>query len=161
MAAFNMKVIIYDPYISDSVVAPGIIRYSSEEQVYKEADVLTLHVPMNNETRNHVNENLLSLLKPSAFLINTARGAIVDEVYLAKMLHENKLAGAGFDVMANEPPLLSDELINAPYTIISPHSAALTKECMVRVACEAATGIADYLEGRTPKFIFNRKELKM
>ncbi len=66
MAAFNMKVIIYDPYISDDVVAPGVVRYNDEERVYKEADVVSLHVPMTSETRNHVGEKLLSLMKPSA-----------------------------------------------------------------------------------------------
>ena len=161
MSAFNMKVIIYDPYIEDSVVAPGVVRYSDEKQVYKEADIVTLHVPMTDETRRHVDEKLLSLMKSSAYLVNTARGNIVDETFLAKMLRENKLAGAAFDVLANEPPLANEEFILAPNTIISPHSAALTKECMVRVAIEAATGIADYLGGRTPKSIFNRKGLNI
>lgn len=159
MSAFNMKVIIYDPYIEDSVVAPGVVRYSDETQVYKEADIVTLHVPMTEETRRHVDEKLLSLMKPSAYLVNTARGNIVDETFLVKMLRENKLAGAAFDVLANEPPLANEEFLLAPNTIISPHSAALTKECMVRVAIEAATGIADYLGGRTPKSIYNRKGL--
>lgn len=161
MGAFNMKVIIYDPYISDSVVAPGVTRYNSEEQVYKEADILSIHVPLTAETKNHVNEKLLSLMKPSAYLINSARGSIVDEKFLVKMLKENKLAGAAFDVLTNEPPLDNEEFLSTPRTIISPHSAALTMECTVRVACEAATGIVDYLEGRTPRSIFNRKGLNI
>jgi D-3-phosphoglycerate dehydrogenase / 2-oxoglutarate reductase len=161
MGAFNMKVIIYDPYISDSVVAPGVIRYKSEEQVYKEADILSIHVPLTAETKNHVNEKLLSLMKPSAYLINSARGSIVDEKYLVKMLKENALAGAAFDVLTNEPPLDNEEFLSTPNTIISPHTAALTMECTVRVACEAANGIVDYLEGRTPKSIFNRTGLNM
>lgn len=161
MAAFNMKVIIYDPYISDSVVAPGVVRYSNEENVYKEADIVTIHVPMTDETRNHVNEKLLSLMKPSAYLINTARGNIIDEAYVVKMLNENRLMGAAFDVLTNEPPLPDEEFLKNPKTIVSPHSAALTNECTVRVACEAASGIVDYLEGRMPKSIFNRKGLNI
>jgi D-3-phosphoglycerate dehydrogenase len=161
MAAFNMKVIIYDPYISDSVIAPGVIRYSSEEKVYREADIVSLHVPLTEETKKHVDERLLSLMKPSAYLINSARGNIVDEVFLVKMLDENKLAGAAFDVLTNEPPLENEPFLSSPKTIISPHSAALTVECTVRVACEAATGIADYLGGKTPRSIYNRKELNM
>ena len=159
MAAFNMKVIIYDPYIDDSVVAPGVVRYASEEKVYKEADVLSIHVPMTPETKQHVNEKLLSLMKPNAYLINTARGNIVDEAYVDKMLNENRLAGAAFDVLTNEPPLENEAFLKNPKTIVSPHSAALTTECTVRVACEAATGIVDFLEGRQPKSIFNRKGL--
>lgn len=161
MGAFNMKVIIYDPYIEDSVVAPGVVRYSTEEPVYKQSDILTLHVPLTDETKNHVNEKVLSLMKPSAYLINAARGSIVDEKYLAWMLKENKLAGAAFDVMTNEPPRLDDDLLLAPRFVISPHSAALTTECTVRVACEAAQGIVDYLEGRRPRSIFNREGLNM
>jgi D-3-phosphoglycerate dehydrogenase len=161
IGAFNMKVIIYDPYISDDVIAPGVIRYKNEEDVFKESDILSIHVPMTSETRNHINEKLLSLMKPSAYLVNTARGNIIDEVYVSKMLNEGKLAGAGFDVLANEPPVDGEVFLQNSKTIVSPHSAALTNECTVRVAIEAANGIVDYLEGRTPRSIFNRKELNM
>ena len=161
MAAFNMKVIIYDPFIDDSVVAPGVIRYKNEEDVYKESDVVTIHVPMTELTRKHINEKLLSLMKPTAYLVNTARGSMVDEDYLVKMLNEDRLAGAAFDVLTNEPPMDNEEFLKSPKTIISPHSAALTVECTVRVACEAASGIVDYLEGRMPKSIFNRKGLNL
>lgn len=159
MNAFNMKVIAYDPYIDDSDFPQGVIRCNSNKQVFSEADFVSLHVPLNNETRNHVNEELLSLMKPAAYLINSARGNIVDEGYLAKMLRENRLAGAAFDVLTNEPPLFTDELLNAPNIILSPHSAALTQECTVRVAIEAADGIVDYLMGKTPKNIFNKEVL--
>ena len=161
MAAFNMKVIIYDPYIDDSVLAPCVVRYSDEAKVFAEADVVSLHVPHNDTTHGHVDEKLLSLMKPSAYLINTARGRIVDEAYLMKMLDEDKLAGAAFDVLANEPPVDGEAFLQSPKTIISPHSAALTTECTVRVACEAATGIVDYLQGRMPVSIFNRKGLNL
>jgi D-3-phosphoglycerate dehydrogenase / 2-oxoglutarate reductase len=161
MGAFNMKVIVYDPYIDDSVLAPGVVRYSDEEKVYKEADVVSLHVPHNETTSGHVDEKLLSLMKPTAYLINTARGRIVDEAYLIKMLEEDRLAGAAFDVLANEPPVDGEIFLQNPKTIISPHSAALTTECTVRVACEAASGIVDYLQGRMPKSIFNRKGLNL
>jgi D-3-phosphoglycerate dehydrogenase / 2-oxoglutarate reductase len=159
MGAFNMKVIVYDPYIKEDVLAPGVTLYKKEEDVYKEADVLSIHCPMTPETKHHVDEKLLKLLKPSAFLVNTARGNIVDEVYVAKMLDEGRLAGAGFDVLANEPPVDGEVFLKNAKTIVSPHTAALTNECTVRVACEAASGIVDFLEGRQPKSIFNRKGL--
>jgi D-3-phosphoglycerate dehydrogenase / 2-oxoglutarate reductase len=161
MAGFNMKVIIYDPFVDEHAVDPGITIYRTEEPVYRESDVLTLHVPLTDETRGSVNERLLSLMKPSAYLINAARGNIVDEAYLAKMLRENRLAGAAFDYMTNEPPRLDDDLLCAPRVVISPHSAALTMECTARVACEAARGIVDYLEGRNPRSMYNREGLKM
>lgn len=159
IGAFNMKVIIYDPYISDDVVAPGVVRYSNEEDVYKEADVLSIHVPLTDETKKHLSERLLSLMKPTAYLVNTARGNIIDETYVIKMLNEDRLKGAAFDVLTNEPPMDDELFLDNPKTIISPHTAALTHECTIRVACEAATGIVDFLEGRRPKSIFNRKGL--
>lgn len=161
MSAFNMKVIVFDPYIDDSVLAPGVVRYTDEAKIFQEADVVSLHIPNNETTRGHVNEKLLSLMKPSAYLINTARGGIVDEVYLSKMLDENRLAGAAFDVLANEPPLEGEVFVQNPKAIISPHTAALTNECTLRVACEAARGIVDYLQGRMPVSIFNRKGLNL
>ena len=161
MAAFNMRIIIYDPFIDDSVVVPGVVRYKNEEDVYRESDVVSIHVPMTELTRKHINEKLLSLMKPTAYLVNTARGSMVDEDYLVKMLNEDRLAGAAFDVLTNEPPMDNEEFLKSPKTIISPHSAALTVECTVRVACEAASGIVDYLEGRMPKSIFNRKGLNL
>ena len=161
MSAFNMKVIVFDPYINDSVLAPGVVRYTDEAKIFQEADIVSLHIPNNETTRGHVNESLLSLMKPSAYLINTARGGIVDEVYLSKMLDENRLAGAAFDVLANEPPLEGEVFVQNPKAIISPHTAALTNECTLRVACEAARGIVDYLQGRMPVSIFNRKGLNL
>jgi len=161
IGAFNMKVIVYDPYITDDVLAPGVIRYEKEEDVFKEADVISVHVPMTPETRNHIAEPLLSLMKPSAYIVNTARGNMIDEVYVSKMLDEGRLAGAGFDVLANEPPVEGEVFLQNPKTIVSPHTAALTAECTVRVACEAASGIVDFLEGRMPKSIFNRKGLNL
>ena len=156
-----MKVIVYDPFISDDVLAPGVTRYAKEEDVFKEADVISVHVPMTPETRNHINESLLSLMKPSAYIVNTARGNMIDEAYVSKMLDEGRLAGAGFDVLANEPPIEGEVFLQNPKTIVSPHTAALTAECTVRVACEAASGIVDFLEGRMPKSIFNRKGLNL
>jgi len=161
IGAFNMKVIVYDPYIKEDVLAPGVTLYAKEEDVFKEADVISVHVPMTTETRNHINESLLSLMKPSAYIVNTARGNMIDEVYVSKMLDEGRLAGAGFDVLANEPPVDGEVFLQNPKTIVSPHTAALTAECTVRVACEAASGIVDVLEGRMPKSIFNRKGLNL
>jgi D-3-phosphoglycerate dehydrogenase len=100
-------------------------------------------------------------MKPSAFLVNTARGSMVNEALVCKMIDEGKLAGAGFDVLANEPPVEGEIFLKNPKTIVSPHTAALTNECTVRVAIEAAQGIVDFLEGRMPKAVFNRKGLNL
>ena len=159
ITAFNMKVLMYDSYFTGTDLPEGITKCDSEEQVFSEGDIISIHMPLTSETQNHVNERLLSLIKPTSYLINTARGRIVDEHYLALMLREKRLAGAAFDVLANEPPLLTDDLLNAPNMIITPHCAPLTIECLSRISCEAAIGVADWIEGRTPKFIYNRQGL--
>jgi D-3-phosphoglycerate dehydrogenase / 2-oxoglutarate reductase len=161
MNAFNMKILVYDSFISDSDLPLGVTRYTSEKQVFSEADIISLHMPLTDATRNHVNESLLSLMKPTSYLINTSRGRIVDEQYLAGMLRERRLAGAAFDVLANEPPALTDDLLNAPNAIITPHCAPLTKECFMKISCEAATGIVDWMKGKTPKYVYNREVLKI
>ena len=155
-AAFNMNVIGYDPYIKE---LPGITLYENIEDVFAKADYVSLHLPLTDETRNMVGESLLSKMKPTAFLINTSRGGIVDEAALARMLKEERIAGAALDVLESEPPKADNPLLPLKNVILTPHSAALTKECSARVAHEAALGISDYLKGKTPKFVFNKELL--
>lgn len=156
-AAFGMQVIGYDPYIKE---LPGITLYEDIEEVFKRADYISLHIPLTDETRGLVGEKLLSLMKPSAYIINTSRGGIVDEAALAKALKEDRIAGAALDVLESEPPKDDNPLLPLKNVILTPHSAALTKECSARVAHEAALGISEYLKGNTPKFVFNKELLK-
>ena len=95
-------------------------------------------------------------MKPTAYIINTARGGIIDEQALAQKLKNEEIAGAALDVLESEPPAIDNPLLGLKSVILTPHTAALTKECSARVAYEAALGIADYLNGRTPKFVFNK-----
>jgi D-3-phosphoglycerate dehydrogenase len=148
----------YDPYLD---TAPENIELVSEiEEVFKKADYISLHIPLTEKTRNLIGERLLSLMKPSAYLINAARGGIVDEEALARKLKNKEIAGAAFDVFSKEPPETTNKLLELSNIILTPHSAALTKECVIRVAVEAATGVVDYLKGETPRFVFNKELLK-
>jgi len=156
--AFNMKTIGYDPFIPNDIDNIKIIK--DIDDVIKNADVISMHLPLNEDTRNIINADKLAMMKPTAFVINTSRGGIVDEEALATALIEGKIAGAGFDVFSTEPPAEDNPLLTAPNCIITPHSAALTKECSQRVAFEAAKGIADFVKGEEPKFIFNRRALQ-
>jgi D-3-phosphoglycerate dehydrogenase len=99
-------------------------------------------------------------MKPTAYIINTARGGIIDEAALAQSLAGGHIAGAALDVFQQEPPNADNPLLALRNIILTPHSAALTKECSERVATEAALGLADYLNGREPKAIFNQANLK-
>jgi len=156
-AAFNMNVIGYDPYVKE---LPGITLCETIEEVFEKADYISLHLPLTDQTRNMVGESLLSRMKPTAFLINTSRGGIVDETALARVLREERIAGAALDVLESEPPKADNPLLSLKNVILTPHSAALTKECSARVAHEAALGISDYLKGKTPRFVFNKELLK-
>ena len=152
--AFNMEVLAYDPFVSEwpDWVQPARLM----DDIFIHSDFVSLHMPLTEETKNIIGERTLSLMKSSAFLINTSRGEIVDEDALYEFLKENKIAGAGLDVLKKEPPDPDDKLLSLPNVILTPHTGALTRECSLRVAKCAAQGIADYFQGKTPAHIVNR-----
>lgn len=151
-AALNMSVLAYDPLVSD--FGPEAERVESLDELFARADCVSLHVPSTPETRGMVTSGLLGKMKPGAFLINTARGDIVDEQALYEALSEKRIGGAGLDVFAAEPPAKENPLLRLDNVIVTPHSAALTRECRLRVARCAAEGIVDFLAGRTPKYVY-------
>ena len=133
-----------------------IVLIKNIEEVFEKSDYISIHIPLLDNTRNLIGEKLLSLMKKTAYIVNTARGGIINEKVLIEKLKDKDIAGAALDVFENEPVELTNELIKLDNVILTPHSAALTRECTVRVAKEAAIGVVDYLEGRIPKFIFNK-----
>lgn len=152
-AAFNMEILAYDPFVTNW---PSWVKTTNQtDDIFSHSDFVSLNIPATPETKNLVCERTLSLMKPSAFLINTARGEVLNEDDLYHCLKENKIAGAGLDVFEKEPPDPNNKLFTLPNIILTPHTGALTKECSVRVAKCAAQGIADYLQGKEPAHIFN------
>ncbi len=154
--AFNMRVIAYDPFVKS---ATGIVMHARLEDVLREADVVSVHVPYSKETHHLVNAGNLALMKPTAILINTSRGSVVDESALVMALRGGRLAGAGLDVLESEPPSTDNPLFALDNVLITPHSAALTQECEMKVAVEAARAVVDFFQGKQPRFVFNGKEL--
>lgn len=160
-AAFNMKVIAYDPYVSRSIAEEnGITLYDDLDRVFREADVVSLHTPLTPETKGLVNAARISMMKPTAFLINFSRGEVVDEQALYEALKRGTIAGAALDVFQEEPPPRHHPLFELDNVLLSPHSAALTQECVVRMATGAAQGVLDVLSGRKPQFVVNPEVLK-
>jgi D-3-phosphoglycerate dehydrogenase len=156
IGAFNMKVLAYDPLVPAATMEQaGATVVTEIPELIKAADVVTVHVPSSPETRHLIGEKTLAMMKPTAFLINTARGPLVDEAALAKALREKTIAGAGVDVFDPEPPKADNPLFGLPNVILTPHSAALTTECMIRMATHAAQAIIDVLEGRRPEGVVN------
>jgi D-3-phosphoglycerate dehydrogenase len=112
------------------------------------------------ETHHLVNARLLSLMKPDSCLINTSRGAVADEKALIEALEKKSIAGAGLDVFEEEPPSPDNPLFKLDNVVCTPHSAALSRECELKVAMTAAQAVVDYAEGNQPMYVYNKKELR-
>ncbi|HWP21197.1 MAG TPA: hydroxyacid dehydrogenase [Candidatus Cryosericum sp.] len=156
-AAFGMRILAFDPFVKQA--EPYVHLAASYAEVVENSDFVSIHLPLLPETRNLFNAEMIAQMKKGAFLINTSRGGIVNEDALASALESGALGGAALDVFESEPPKQDSPLMRAPNLIMTPHAAALTKECVLRVAETAAEGITDYLDGKRPKFIYNAKSL--
>lgn len=147
---FDMKVIAYDPFAKE---APSYITLTDDrDEVFKTADYVSLHVPATPDTVNSVGAKEFDMMKETAFLINTSRGTIVDEDALIQALQEKKIAGAGLDVLKQEPLDPKNPLLEMDNVLTAPHIGAATKEASSRSSLVCAQGIDDYLCGRKPEF---------
>jgi D-3-phosphoglycerate dehydrogenase len=149
--AFEMDVLVDDPYIPASHVTSLGGKWVELEELLADADFVTIHCPLNRETRGMVGRKELALMKPSAFLINAARGGIVDEDALGAVLRERKIAGAALDVVADEPPAKNHPLLRLDNVLWSPHIGALTLEASQRGEWGAAEEVIRVLESKRPK----------
>lgn len=157
MAAFDMRVIAFDPSLpaNGSAIPPGVERRRNMEEVLQEADFVSLHMPLTPATRGLIGAPQLNLMKQSAFLVNFARGEVVDEGALFDALKGRAIAGAALDVYAPEPPRPDSPLFELDNVLLSPHSSALTIEGAIRMAVGVAEGVVDVLEGRRPRYLVN------
>ena len=159
---FGMQVLAYDPYLTaekKSELSPGI-KFIALEELLSNSDVISIHVPLNDQTRNLMDRSEISLMKPDAILINASRGGVVNEGALCEALQNNRIAGAGLDVFSQEPVLEGHPFLKLENVILTPHSAALTRECVTRMATEAAKCVLDVFGGREPPNVANRDVLK-
>lgn len=147
---FDMKVLAFDPYAKE--LPDYITPAKSREEVFAESDYVSLHIPSTPETNNSVGEKEFSMMKKSAFLINTSRGSIVNEEALIKALEEGEIAGAALDVMKQEPIDKTNPLLYMEQVLTAPHIGAATKEASSNSSYACAKGIDDYLSGRRPEF---------
>jgi D-3-phosphoglycerate dehydrogenase len=139
--AFGMKVIVHDPYLAADRIEDLRIPIVELEQLLKTADVITLHVPLTEETRGLIGDAEFKKMRKGAFVINVSRGGIVDEAALTRALTERRIAGAGLDVYENEPLTPDSPLLTAPNLVLTPHLGASTKEAQVQVALEVAANL--------------------
>jgi D-3-phosphoglycerate dehydrogenase len=161
-AAFGMTVMIRDPYVQANVIeAAGDYRSVPDfEAVLPETDVLTVHMPLGEGSRGLIGAAELAALPPHAFVINAARGGIVDETALHDALTTGKIAGAGLDVFEEEPPPDDHPLFALDNVILSPHSAGLSKEAAIRMAISTARNALAGIDGKLdPSMVVNREVL--
>jgi D-3-phosphoglycerate dehydrogenase len=159
---FKMKVLAYDPFLPEDLKrsAGNGVDFVDLNTLFGRSDIISIHIPLTPETRHAVGAKELARMKPEALLINTSRGAVVDETALAKALQQKKIGGAGLDVLEQEPPAADNKLLELDNVILTPHTAALTRECGIRMATEAAECVRDALQGKEPLNIANRDVLK-
>lgn len=160
LAGFDVKLLGYDPYVSaESMASLGIAKCSIEE-LFKESDFITLHMPLTDQTREMVSTGLIGLMKPTAYLINVSRGGLVDEKALLLALNESRIAGAALDVLGQEPPAQDHEIVNHPRAIVTPHIAWYSDESYKELREKVAQSVADVLHNRPPRSIANKHLLK-
>ncbi|WP_027416038.1 hydroxyacid dehydrogenase [Aneurinibacillus terranovensis] len=138
----------------------GVDITTNMEEIFTESDFISLHIPLNKKTKYSINKELLSLMKPSAYLINTARGAIINQDDLFTVLKEGKIAGAGLDVFDQEPPAKELPLLSLPNVIVTPHVGGTTVECNYIMSTTVSTNVIRVLRGEEPEFIANPEVLK-
>jgi D-3-phosphoglycerate dehydrogenase / 2-oxoglutarate reductase len=149
---FEMKVFVYDPFVSKDIIEKlGGIKVDSMEETCKDMDAISLHIPLNDKTKNIINYDLLQTMKKNCIIINAARGGIVNEFDLNKALNENLIFGAGLDVFETEPPEKKNPLLKNDKVFLSPHTAAFTEECMTRMGKETIQNILDFFDEKLEK----------
>jgi D-3-phosphoglycerate dehydrogenase / 2-oxoglutarate reductase len=149
--AFEMKFLVYDPYIPESHVTALGGRWVGLSELLSESDFVTIHCPLTAETKHMLDEKELASMKPSAYLINAARGGIVKEAALRRALENGQIAGAALDVVEEEPPAKDHPLFQLQNMILTPHVGALTFEASKRGEWGAAEEVIRVLEGKRPK----------
>jgi len=149
--AFGMRVLAYDPYVQTSNEA----EITSLENVLKQSDFVSLHPVLTPETSHLINADRLALMKPTAFLINTSRGGVIDEPALIQALQNNQLAGAGLDVFETEPPKTDNPLLHMDNVIGTPHGLSHADESILRCANMTEENVLAIVDGQRPPYIVN------
>lgn len=160
-SVFSMKVVACDPYLPDHVKDQyaDLVSFVDKAQLCREADVISIHVPLTDQTRHALSTAEFAKMKNHAIVINTSRGPVIDEAALIDALKRGVIGGAGLDVLEQEPPDPDNELLQLGNVIHTPHSAALTNECVIRMATDAADRTIEVLGGRKPLNVANPEVL--
>ena len=149
---FEMNVFVYDPFVSKDIIEKlGGKKVEDLTEAVKSMDAISLHMPLNEKTNNIINYGLLKTMRKNCIIINAARGGMINENDLDKALNESLIFGAGLDVFETEPPKEDNPLLKNNKVFLSPHTAAFTEECMIRMGKETIQNIIDFFEKKLDK----------
>lgn len=148
--AFGMQVVAYNPSAKS---APPFVRFADLETLFRASDVVSLHCPLTPQTKNLVNAERLDWMNPSAYLLNTSRGPLIDEPALAEALNAGRLAGAGLDVLSVEPPPADNPLLSARNCIVTPHNAWGTRAARARLLHIAVENVRAFVDGKAQNVV--------
>jgi len=152
---FGMKVIAYKRNLANAIQQEHVCLTDNLDEVLSSSDFLTIHVPSNESTNGMIGERELSLMKSDAYLVNTARGEVIDEEALYVALRDHKIAGAAIDVFTGNVPKIDNPLLYLDNVIVTPHAAAFTQQSLERMAYQSALGIVEVLECKEPSYPVN------
>lgn len=154
-AGFCMRVLATDPAADAAAAAALGVELVTLEQVLRESDYVSLHATLCAETRRMIGEEQLSLMKPTAYLINAGRGGLVDQKALTEALRTGRIAGAGLDVLDPEPPAPGDPILELPNVVFTPHCSSFTHDTVALVNTRVADNLLQALSGQRPRFLVN------
>jgi phosphoglycerate dehydrogenase-like enzyme len=157
---FDMKFMAHDPFADPKVATELGIELVGIDELFGRADILTVNCPLTDETRHIVNAKRLGLMKRTAYLINTARGPIVDQIALTEVLASRRIAGAGLDVFETEPPDADDPILKLDNVILAPHALCWTDQCFAGNGAADVLAVLEIQRGRIPRGVVNREVLE-
>lgn len=160
LKVFDAKLLCYDPYVKEAQLLLAGAKSVDLDTLLESSDIVSLHCQLSDETRNLISRNKLKKMRKDAYLINTARGALVDESALVEALSNNWIAGAGIDVYSVEPASKDNPLFALDNVIVTPHMAGWTKECLARESMGTTDEVIQLLKGQTPDNLVNPEYVK-
>ena len=156
---FGLKVIIYDPYVTQEMAKEAGVQKAELDELLTKSDFISIHCPLTPETKNMFNKETFKKMKKSAFIINTARGPVINEPDLVNALNEGQLAGAALDVLEKDDVDINNPLLKMDNVIITPHTAWYSEESMMKRRVQTIENVISVLKGGEPESLVNRKQL--
>ena len=155
LRGFGLRYLAYDPYLSAAAVRPWDVELVSLDELCRRSDFVSMHALLNPSTRHLLGEAQFRVMKPTAYFVNTSRGATVDEAALARALREGWIAGAALDVMESEPPAAGNTLLSMPNVLLTPHTAGLSVDSLAQNRAETIGEVLRVLGGEWPTALVN------